>query len=1011
MTNDDNWVIMAPALDVGGNTLIFGATMGGVLTPDVADSEFFNIGAITFTNADGNYTIRDLIDLGGSFSFADAGSITNDSGFLQTIDVDLIATGSNFFITAVMQDINIGGTINLSDTGGVLLTVGGLNATLLGGTISGSGGSLLKIGAGTLTLNGANSYGGGTELAAGTIIIGDDSALGTGDLTVTGDSALEAGATVDADNDISINDMVTLTLSGDNDFTLSGFIEGDGALTIDMDAGIAVTLDRANTYEGGTTLMGGTVVLSSNLALSTGDVHVIGDTTVESDGTNRLLRNNYEIDAATTLTFAGIGFTQLNATLITGDGLLGVNMTNDDDVLTLRSENTYTGGTTLTRGTIRLEDDDALGTGTLTLAGDGSLHSNSSFREFDNDIDTDMFALTLGGNFQITFTDLMLSGMGGLIIDTGIESVEMTLTDTVDGSMFTGLTEVNNGGLILNGTVAGSVDVNDGGTLRGTGSILGMTSNLTINSGGMVSPGDPVGTLTVEGNYTQEMDGIYAVTLDADDLTSGLLDVSGTATFESGSIIEASIVGVGYIPSDMDFIILDADGGITDNGVGAPLLDSDSVTVELVNNPANPIGNTWALQLLRATDAYSIAASAGNNTSIGLALDSLIGTADMTPSGTAGQLLGQLDVLDSTTYNQAVAGLSPEPLNAMTITGVENNRVFTTEQAIYLSGLRSGTEARPVPGPPPGSMALANNDPLILAAAIAQRDAAPTQMTTGHTDDDPRWNQYFKVQGAFINQDTTQNRTGFTADTFGGQIGLDYKFTNNFVAGLALGYSYTDVDLNQGLGNIQDQTVRAGPYMSYYKDDWYLDGSFTFGWHFYDSDRTNPAIPDMEAHANYNGYDLTGYLGTGYHFMLGWDTYLTPIGSLLYSHFSYESYTESGNLGMPLSIPSWDSNSLRSRLGVNLSYRLPEMSFRPVPYLYLGWEHEFLKDDPIQASFAAGGDPFTVNVGSRATDSFFIGGGVNLLVNETLSAFIRIEGVTASTTGAVGAAAGVSIAF
>jgi len=644
----------------------------------------------------------------------------------------------------------------------------------------------------------------------------------------------------------------------------------------------------------------------------------------------------------------------------------------------------------------------------LTLAGNGSLVSNLNSREMDNDIDTGAFTLTLGGNFDLTLTDLMLSGIGGLIIDTGAIA-EMTLSDTVDGSMFTGLTEINNGALTLNGTVAGSVDVHDGGTLRGTGSILGMTSNLTIDDGGTVSPGDSVGTLTVEGNYTQEMGGIFAVELNADDLTSGMLDVSGTATFESGSIIEATIVGDGYIPSDMDFIIIDAAMGLTDNGVGDPMIESDSVTVSLRNNPIG--ANMWALRLDRPLDTYSVNANPGNNASIGRALDSLIGTADATPSGTAGQLLGRLDPLDSTTYNQAVAGLSPEPLNATTAIGVENSRVFTTEQAIYLASLRSGVEARPVPGPPPGSMVLANNDPLILAAAIAQMETSPTGRATGNTDDDPRWSRYFKVQGAFVDQDTTDNRTGFDATTFGAQMGIDYRFTTNFVAGLALGYSYTDADLNQGLGNLQDQTIRAGPYMSYYEGDWYVDGSLTFGWHFFDSDRTNPVIPGMQAHANYNGYDLTGYLGTGYHFMLGWDTYLTPIGSLLYSHFEYESYTESGSFGMPLSIPRRDADSLRSRLGVNLSYRLPEMNFRPVPYLYLGWEHEFLSDDPIQASFAAGGSPFSVDLGSRETDAFFIGGGVNLLINEILSGFVRIEGVMAGTSNAVGAAAGFSLAF
>ena len=66
MTTGDNWAGgVAPLLDVDGDTFNFGDTFGiGSLTPDVGDADFFNIGAFTFTNADGNYTIQDLFDLG-----------------------------------------------------------------------------------------------------------------------------------------------------------------------------------------------------------------------------------------------------------------------------------------------------------------------------------------------------------------------------------------------------------------------------------------------------------------------------------------------------------------------------------------------------------------------------------------------------------------------------------------------------------------------------------------------------------------------------------------------------------------------------------------------------------------------------------------------------------------------------------------------------------------------------------------------------------------------------------
>ena len=56
---------------------------------------------------------------------------------------------------------------------------------ILSGVLSGSG-QLLKTGSGWLTLTGANTYSGGTQLAEGVIVADGGSALGSGDLTFTG---------------------------------------------------------------------------------------------------------------------------------------------------------------------------------------------------------------------------------------------------------------------------------------------------------------------------------------------------------------------------------------------------------------------------------------------------------------------------------------------------------------------------------------------------------------------------------------------------------------------------------------------------------------------------------------------------------------------------------------------------------------------------------------------------------------------------------------------------------
>ena len=63
------------------------------------------------------------------------------------------------------------------------------DSTTFGGVISGSG-ALKQIGSGALTLARANTYTGGTSLNSGSLIIGDNRALGTGAL------AMAAGTTL-----------------------------------------------------------------------------------------------------------------------------------------------------------------------------------------------------------------------------------------------------------------------------------------------------------------------------------------------------------------------------------------------------------------------------------------------------------------------------------------------------------------------------------------------------------------------------------------------------------------------------------------------------------------------------------------------------------------------------------------------------------------------------------------------------------------------------------------------
>ncbi|MHC4306683.1 MAG: autotransporter outer membrane beta-barrel domain-containing protein, partial [Planctomycetota bacterium] len=838
--NDGNWWNpTAPPPDVGGNDLVFDTINlagGFFLAANIGANHYQNIGFITFGDGLGSGWSYLLFDAGGggTFSFVDGGGISNGTGLFQEVAVSLIGTGDRIFILDAGQ-LLVSGSINLNDTSGVQLVVGGNGQTTLAGTIGGDGGSVLKVDPGTLILTGANTYTGGTELFEGTLLIGGVSALGTGPLLVTGDSGLGASGPASAANDVFL--FAELTILGADNLALTGNIHGGGSLVMDFDADDDVlVLSGNNTYSGGTTLTQGLLVLGSASAVGTGAITVTGDSGL-GPATPLTLYNAIDIADTMTLTIFGVNDFELAGT-ISGDGALEMDFAADDDVLTLSGNNTHTGGTVLTRGTLLLASDTALGdvTSLVTVAGDATIRSDAE-RVVDNDI-------SIANVSTLTF-----SGANSLTLNGGISGLGGSLSVDLDDGRFLRLTG--------DSTYTGATTV-DGGELRLDGASL--LSAVTVNDGGIVSGN---GSMT---DLTLALGGSFRVNIDGATGTADLLDLSSTATLEAGSTIVGSLTGTGYVTSGATFDILNAAGGITDNGA-AIVTDSATVTVSLIRDEDFSNGNTsYALELFRAANAYSAPIVPGIDRSIGLSLDSLIAVADGDPTGPAGDLLGTLDGLDVQTYAAALTQLSPEPYNASVGIWRDETREFTRQQSEYLASVRHTGQAAaaPRPGPPAGAMALAHDDPLVLAAAIAQAQEAP--VPRGYAWED-RWGGFAEARGIFVDQDSTSNRTGYRADSAGAQFGLDYTFADGVLVGLALGYLRTDVDLDRSRGEFDQDTLRVGPYLSWFEHDWYINVSLTFGYSWIDGEREIPAL-GRTADSDYDAYDFTGYVGTGYELKL-----------------------------------------------------------------------------------------------------------------------------------------------
>lgn len=194
--------------------------------------------------------------------------------------------------------------------------------------------------------------------------------------------------------------------------------------------------------------------------------------------------------------------------------------------LTLTGANSYTGGTTITGGTL-------VGS-TASLQGD---ITNNAVLVFNQTADG-----TFGGD---------VSG-NGTLIKTGAGLLNLT-----GSSSFSGTTTVGAGRLAVNGSLAASdVDVQSGASIGGNGTVGG----LIVRTGATAAPGNSIGELTSATFVIFEAGSTYEVEVDAAGNTD-LIVATSTATIEGGTIAVLAEDG-DYLPQTQ-YEIVTAGGGVT----------------------------------------------------------------------------------------------------------------------------------------------------------------------------------------------------------------------------------------------------------------------------------------------------------------------------------------------------------------------------------------------------------------------------------------------------------------
>jgi uncharacterized protein with beta-barrel porin domain len=237
------------------------------------------------------------------------------------------------------------------------------------------------------------------------------------------------------------------------------------------------------------------------------------------------------------------------------------------------------------------------------------------------------------------------------------------------------------------------------------------------------------------------------------------------------------------------------------------------------------------------------------------------------------------------------------------------------------------------------------------------------------------------------------SQPGYSFSSSGGLVGGDYRINEHLVLGLAGGYidgaAYTNSNggtlfgsttVGSGGARTLSESLRYGAYATAFTDD--LHGSFYLGGaqDYFDTSR-NIAFPGFSntATANPTGSELNIDSEAGYDFRIALAK-VSPFIGFSYDRLSVGSFSEQGAGALDLNISPQTAESLRSRLGAQVSRAFLTGESMLTPYIRLGWQHEYRNQSrPIQAQFAGqGGNVFSVNTADVARDGALLGTGLNI---------------------------------
>ncbi|PAY05570.1 autotransporter [Bradyrhizobium sp. UFLA03-84] len=945
--------------DYNGNAVTLASVLTGTGGVTIANSG--SGGALTLTTAE-NYSGATTINSGATLALSTFGSISNSS--VVTVNGTFDISGSSTFLNAITT-LAGNGSVALGNNS-MVITAG---STEFSGAINGPGPMAgLEIAGGTQTLSGVNGFLGITQIDSGAtlalkgngsiansfaVAFAPGAGIGTFDISQTNSGASVIGLYDPTGHSVVSLGAKTLTITravGAYDGVIQdGGIGGGTGGNVSVAYGGLAIFGGLNTYTGLTTinaageldLINGGSIASSKALINNGTFNISGASGgVSINGLSGTSTGAVNLGANTlTLTNANGVFA---GAIRDGGAGGGVAITGGKEVLT--GFNTYTGATTVSRGTLEV-DGSIASSSKVTVNSGGTLSGTGVVGPATIPVSPTTFILGGGSTFTLVETGFSLP-------------------------IITGITD----GLVRRPIIAAPAP--------SSGIVDPATTS--IMSGGTLAPGsaaNPTGTLTVNGNLAFQSGAIYLVQVTPTAAAS--TNVGGTATL-GGATVNAVFANGSYISKQ--YTILTAAGGLSGTfasniaNTNLPLNFSDSLSYDATHaylnltlgfTPAPNFGGGLSI------NQQNVATTLVNyfNTTGGIA--TVFGT--LAPAGLT-QASGELATgSQQTTFNamNLFMGLLTDPF------------------------MNRGGAAGPVPGAP----GYAEEGEVSAYAAAKKTDAFAMFTKAPPVPFVPRWNVWAAGFGG--SQSTSGNAivgsNNTTSSVYGTAVGADYLVSPNTIAGFAIAGGGTNFSVvNSGSG--RSDLFQAGVYLRHTEGPAYVSAALAYGWQDITTDRTVSAAGIDQLRAEFNANAWSGRLEGGYRFVAPWigGVGITPYAAGQFTSFELPAYAERVISGLPNFVLNYAGKSVtdpRSELGLRTDKSFAVQDGILTLRTRFAWAHDYNPNRLAAATFQAlPGTSFVVNGAAQSSDSALTTASLEMNWRNGWSASATFEGEFSNVT-------------